>query len=98
MSIPVDALRVMYQLDVCLQATVPRAIRCYMEASDFEDAIRNAISIGGDSDTLAAITGSIAEATFGVPEDIAEEAISRLDEPLVAILMRFRDKYVPTQC
>ena len=82
MSIPVDELRDSYKFDVSCQGTVPEAIRCYMEASDFEDAIRNAISIGGDSDTLAAITGSIAEATFGVPDDIAEDAISRLDEEL----------------
>ena len=96
-SIPVDELRDSYQFSVSCQGTVPEAIRCYMEASDFEDAIRNAISIGGDSDTLAAITGSIAEATFGVPSDIAEEAISRLDEPLAAILVRFCDKYVPAR-
>jgi len=96
-SIPVDELRDTYKYNESCQGTVPEAIRCYMEASDFEDAIRNAISIGGDSDTLAAITGSIAEATFGVPSDIAEEAISRLDKPLTAILVRFRDKYVLTQ-
>ncbi len=96
-SIPVDELRDTYKYNESCQGTVPEAIRCYMEASDFEDAIRNAISIGGDSDTLAAITGSIAEATFGVPSDIAEEAISRLDEPLAAILVRFCEKYVSTQ-
>ncbi len=93
----VDELRDTYKFSVSCQGTVPEAIRCYIEASDFEDAIRNAISIGGDSDTLAAITGSIAEATFGVPNDTAEEAISRLDEPLIAILVRFCEKYVPTQ-
>ncbi len=96
-SIRVDELRDTYKYSVSCQGTVPEAIRCYMEASDFEDAIRNAISIGGDSDTLAAITGSIAEATFGVPNDIAEEAISRLDEPLAAILVRFCEKYVSAQ-
>ncbi len=96
-SIPVDELRDTYKYNESCQGTVPEAIRCYMEASDFEDAIRNAISIGGDSDTLAAITGSIAEATFGVPSGIAEEAISRLDEPLAAILLRFCEKYVPAQ-
>lgn len=96
-SIRVDALRHTYKYSESCQGTVPEAIRCFMEAWDFEDAIRNAISIGGDSDTLAAITGSIAEATFGVPSDIAEEAILRLDEPLVAILVRFREKYVFAQ-
>ena len=53
-----------------------------MESENFEDAIRNAISIGGDSDTLAAITGSIAEASYGIPEDIKEKAISYLDNEI----------------
>ena len=53
-----------------------------MESENFEDAIRNAISIGGDSDTLAAITGSIAEAAYGIPEDIKEKAISYLDNEI----------------
>jgi ADP-ribosylglycohydrolase len=96
-SVPVDELRHTYKYNESCQGTVPEAIRCYMEASDFEDAIRNAISIGGDSDTLAAITGSIAEATFGVPNEISEEAISRLDEPLVVILVRFCEKYLSAQ-
>ena len=53
-----------------------------MESENFEDAIRNAISIGGDSDTLAAITGSIAEAAYGIPEYIKEKAISYLDSEI----------------
>ena len=53
-----------------------------MESENFEDAIRNAISIGGDSDTLAAITGSIAEAAYGIPEDIKEKAINYLDNEI----------------
>ena len=93
-STPVDQLRETYKYNESCQGTVPEAIRCYMEGRGFEDVIRNAISIGGDSDTLAAIAGSIAEATFGVPSYIAEDAISRLDEPLVAVLARFSDKYV----
>lgn len=53
-----------------------------MESENFEDAIRNAISIGGDSDTLAAITGSIAEAAYGIPKDIKEKAFNYLNEPI----------------
>ena len=53
-----------------------------MESENFEDAIRNAISIGGDSDTLAAITGSIAEASYGIPEDIKDKAINYLDNEI----------------
>jgi len=61
---------------------VPEAVVCFLEADGFEDAIRNAISIGGDSDTLAAICGSIAEAKWGVPEEIQREALGRLDKEL----------------
>ena len=61
---------------------MPQAIIAFLESTGFEDAIRNAISLGGDSDTLAAITGSIAEAAYGVPDWIREKALSLLDEPL----------------
>jgi len=76
-STPIDEIREYYEFDVTCQGSVPEAIRCFLEADGFEDAIRNAISIGGDSDTLAAITGSIAEAKWGVPETIREEALGR---------------------
>lgn len=56
------------------QDSVPQAIQCALQATDFEDAIRNAISIGGDSDTIGCITGSIAEALYGVPEEMYEKA------------------------
>ena len=65
-----------------MSKTVPQAIVSFLESENFEDAIRNAISIGGDSDTLAAITGSIAEATYGIPEDIKEKAINYLDNKI----------------
>ena len=77
-SVTVDELRESYQYNETCQKTVPEAFRCFYEARDFEDAIRNAISIGGDSDTLAAITGSFAEARWGVPTEIRREAIQRL--------------------
>lgn len=57
-----------------------------------EDAIRNAISLGGDSDTLAAITGSIAEAAYGVPEEIKEKALAVLDEPLLNVYRQFSER------
>jgi len=63
-SMSVDELRITYEYNETCQRTVPEAFRCFYEADDFEDAIRNAISIGGDSDTLAAITGSFAEAKW----------------------------------
>ncbi len=89
LSISVDELRETYQYNETCQQTVPEAIRCFLEADGFEDAIRNAISIGGDSDTLAAITGSIAEAKWGVPEGIRREALGQLENELVQTYHRF---------
>jgi ADP-ribosylglycohydrolase len=67
----VDDIRPSYFFDVSCQGTVPEAIIAFLDSTSFEDAIRNAISLGGDSDTLACITGGIAEAFYrGVPEDI----------------------------
>jgi ADP-ribosylglycohydrolase len=74
---------------------VPEAITGFLESTDFEDAIRNAISLGGDSDTLACITGGIAEAFYGeVPQNIREQSMSRLDEPLREVVARFYDRYM----
>ena len=89
LSTSVDELRETYRHNETCQGTVPEAIRCFLEADGFEDAIRNAISIGGDSDTLAAITGSIAEGKWGVPEEIRSEALGRLDEGLFVAYRTF---------
>lgn len=77
-----DEIRPTYTFNESCQGTVPQAIISFLESKDFEDAIRNAISLGGDSDTLAAITGSIAEAAYGIPEDIKEKALSYFNDPL----------------
>lgn len=69
-----DEIRPGYQFDESCQGTVPQAIIAFLESTDFKDAIRNAISLGGDSDTLTAITGSIAEAAYGVPQWIQDQA------------------------
>ena len=69
-----DDIRPSYEFDVSCQGSVPQAIVAFLESADFEDAIRRAVSIGGDSDTIAAITGSIAQARYGIPAEIAEEA------------------------
>lgn len=63
------------------------AIIAFLESADFEDVIRNAISLGGDSDTFAAITGCIAEATYSVPREIRNSALSHLDERLRSIVL-----------
>ena len=64
-------------------ATVPEAMIAFLESKDFEDAIRNAVSLGGDTDTLGAITGSIAEAFYGIPAVLIAECRSRIDEGLM---------------
>ena len=81
----IDEIRPIYRFDVSCQGSVPPAIVSFLESENFEDAIRNAISIGGDSDTIGAITGSIAEAAYGVPEDIKEKSMSYLDGRLKGV-------------
>lgn len=87
----VDEIRPHYRFDVSAAGTVPQAITCALEATGYEDALRNAISIGGDSDTLACIAGGIAEALFGLPDDIAETARRYLTDDLLAVVDRFSD-------
>ncbi len=83
-------IRPTYRFDVTCQGSVPQALQAFFEAHNFEDAIRGAISIGGDSDTIACITGGIAEAFYGeVPAEIAEQVWRRLDEPLTAVVREF---------
>jgi len=95
LSRSVDEIRPTYRFDESCQGTVPQAIVCFLESTDFEDAIRNAISLGGDSDTLACITGGIAQAQYGVPTAIADRAMSILDENLRGVTARFMSGYSP---
>ena len=81
-SFSLDEIRQTYQFDVSCMGTVPQAIVAFLEANNLEDAIRNAIRIGGDSDTLAAIAGGIAGAYYGIPKNIFDQVISRLDGKL----------------
>ncbi len=81
----IDVIRDAYEFNETCQGTVPQAIEAFLESTSFEDAIRIAISLGGDSDTLAAITGSVAEAFYGVPDEIRERALTYLDSYLRGI-------------
>lgn len=81
----IDDIRPAYRFNETCQETVPQAIQCFLEADSFEDTIRTAISLGGDSDTLAAIAGSIAEAFYGIPPTMKDKALSYLDPDLRAI-------------
>ena len=78
-----DEIRYTYTFDVSCMGTMPVALSSFFESVDFEDAIRNAVSIGGDSDTIAAITGSIAEAYYGVPSEIWARARVYLSKELI---------------
>ncbi|MCG2730847.1 MAG: GNAT family N-acetyltransferase [Acetobacterium sp.] len=78
----IDEIRDTYQFNETCQETVPQAIQAFWESTSFDDAIRTAISVGGDSDTLAAITGAIAEAYYEVPKELEEKALSHLDADL----------------
>lgn len=93
LSKTLDEIRPTYHFNETCQETVPQAIIAFLESTDFEDAIRNAISLGGDSDTLAAITGSIAEAAYGIPEWIKVKTISYLDGTLRGVLGRWKTWY-----
>lgn len=88
-------IRAEYTFDVTCQGSVPQALQAFFESTSFEDAIRNAISLGGDSDTIAAITGGIAEAYYGVPTSIRKHALTFLDERLLGILVEFENIYPP---
>ena len=84
-----DQIRPMYRHVESCQETVPEAIIAFLEGKDFEDVIRNAVSLGGDCDTLTCIAGSIAEAYYGVPEDLQRECRDRIPEDMRRVLARF---------
>ncbi len=103
-----DEIRSTYEFNETCQETVPQAIEAFLESESFEDAIRNAISVGGDSDTLAAITGSIAEAFYGIPDDLRTQAIKQFkfgctvhypraaaakDPDLLSVIEQFEERY-----
>lgn len=90
----VDSIRPSYAFDVSCQGTVPEAIIAFLDSQSYEDAVRNAVSLGGDSDTLACITGAIAEAFYGgVPEGIREKVRELLTPDLWTVAEAFCKKY-----
>ena len=88
-----DDIRKDYSFNVSCQGSVPQALEAFFESTSFEDAIRNAVSIGGDSDTIAAIAGGVAEAYYGIPEEIRKHALTFLDGYQLGILNAFESKY-----
>lgn len=90
----VDSIRPGYSFDVTCQGTVPEAIIAFLDSTDFEDAIRNAISLGGDADTLACITGGIAHAYYGtLPADLANHVLGHVPEALRPTWSAFQTRY-----
>lgn len=79
-------VRPKYKFDVSCQGTIPVAIESFLESKNFEDAVRTAVSMGGDSDTIGAITGAIAEAFYGVPEELKEGCKQYLDEHILSVI------------
>ena len=94
LSRKIEEIRPDYRFDVSCQGSVPEAIIAFLESENFEESIRLAISLGGDSDTQACITGSIAEAFYGrLPAEIADEVVRRLPKDLRLISEKFKQTY-----
>ena len=94
LSRTLDEIRPLYHHVESCQQTVPEAIISFLEAENFEDAVRNAVSLGGDADTLAAIAGSIAEAYFGIPAYLKAECRNRIDSEMLRVLDVFDEALV----
>ena len=93
LSSTIDEIRKDYGFEVSCQASVPQAIIAFLESTDFEDAVRNAVSLGGDSDTQGCIAGSIAEAYYGgVPSETAKEVLVRLDTRIKGVYQGFQER------
>jgi ADP-ribosylglycohydrolase len=89
LSEPLDSIRAWYAFDVSCQGSVPQAVRAFVESETFEDAVRKAVSIGGDSDTIACMAGAIAHAYYGVPDFIVKKIRLILDKRLNDVVDRF---------
>jgi ADP-ribosylglycohydrolase len=94
LSEPLDGIRTYYSFDMTCEGSVPQAITAFLESEGYEDAVRKAISIGGDSDTIACMAGGIAEAFYrGVPADITDFALAKLDDALREVIAAFERTY-----
>lgn len=88
----VDEIRETYTYNEICQQTVPEAITCALEASSFEDTVRNAVSLGGDADTLAAIAGSVGEGLFGIPDALRSSILEYLPDRMHMLLIDFESR------
>ena len=90
-------IRPSYSFDVTAQGTMPAALAAFYDSSNFEDAVRLGVSLGGDSDTIGAITGAIAEAFYGIPHRLKKACRERLPEDMLAVLDRFEERLIQMQ-
>ncbi len=94
----IDDMRPTFGFDVSCRGTVPPAIRAFLESDDWEHAVRLAVSLGGDADTLACITGGIADAFYGgVPPAVRAEVMARLDDRMLGVIEAFEDRFPRTR-
>ena len=93
MDFTLDEIREEYEFEVSCQGSVPQSLMAFLESDSTEDAVRNAVSLGGDTDTMAAIVGSVAEAYYGIPESLRSGALAYMDETQKEILDRFESKF-----
>ena len=93
MDFTLDKIRDSYTFDVTCPGSVPQDFQAFFESTSFADAVRNAISIGGDSDTIAAICGGLAEAYYGLSDEIRQATLSFLDNRLLEIVVEFENTY-----
>ena len=89
----IDDIRPDYGFEVSCKHSVPESIICFLEAKDYEDTVRNAVSLGGDADTQAAIAGGIASAYWDVPAKITARTLKRLDNNLLEVYLEFMETY-----
>ncbi|MHB8766970.1 MAG: ADP-ribosylglycohydrolase family protein [Deferrisomatales bacterium] len=91
-----DAIRPAYRFDETCQGSVPESLLCFLESEDFEGAVRNAVSLGGDADTMACIAGGIAEALYGgVPEGIRHRVLRLITVEMGSLVNRFFKHFIP---
>lgn len=87
-----DEIRPEYKFDVTCQGSVPQAIMCFLESESFEDAIRNAVSLGGDGDTIGAMAGAVAEAYYGIPRELEEKIFEYMDDEIIDYYNTYADE------
>jgi ADP-ribosylglycohydrolase len=93
LNFTLEQIKPTYRFDSSCQGSVPQAIKCFLESTNYEDAVRKAVSLGGDSDTLAAMTGSIAEAHYGgVPDNLKDLVMGYMANNMKQVLKKFEEQ------